>query len=308
MKKWQRKLRRMMLSRAWKHLDNCHPKFKMVRSEKGHRVLWDESELGLVRTATSLRVSDDSNVFIVAAGPSLQKIDLKRIPPHHSISLNGSIKKFLHDDILPTHCIIADHRVFDVCWDFIELSIKSGANCFFPFTGISHICERDPGLIEQHDNIYLIESVDKHYDKPRMTAEEFYNAYRDHKDIYLSPQHNRARGTIGFSTNAELGFFSSKTVAVWATQLAVALGYRYTHLIGMDLGGTGKAYFDEKYSHNTVPDFLPVYDPYIKVCFELARQAAEERGIKIYNLSARSTLPDEIIEKIDFDTVLSRYA
>ncbi len=305
MKKWQRKLRRALLTRNWKHLDTCHPQFKMVRTDAGHQVIWRGAKLSVVRSATSIKAPENTSAFIIAAGPSLKDIDLRRIPPHHSISLNGSIKRFIQADVIPTHCVIADHRVFDVCWEFVEQSIKSGAKCFFPFSGISHLCERNPELLQQHDNIYLIESVDKHYDKPRLSAKQFYDIYHNHIDIYLSPDHNRARGTIGFSTNAELGFFSSKTVAVWATQLAVALGYQYTYLIGMDLGGTGKTYFDSKYSHNIAPDFLPVYNPYIKVCFELGRQAAEDKGVNIYNLSANSTLSGEIIEKINFDTALT---
>jgi Kdo-III transferase WaaZ len=302
MNKLQRKIRRMCLGKNWKHLDTLHPDFCLKRTETGHEVCWRGKQKGIVQSVVPLKNAFSGSCFIVATGPSLAGIDLRLIEGFDTISLNGAIRKFGEAGFAPTHAVAVDRRIFERCPGFISESIQSGANCFFSPVGISRMCEQGISLPD-HGRCYLLESIAKKYDRPRMTDPQFFKHYRSRNGIYLSDECPDAGGIVGFSCDAESGFFSCKTVAGWAVQLAAWMGYRQIFILGMDLGGTGMKHFyaTEK---NKKPDFLRDFEPYIRVSFEMAGRAAGEHGFSIYNLSEHSTLSGTIIPKMTLDQAL----
>ncbi|THF57659.1 hypothetical protein [Pseudothauera rhizosphaerae] len=296
-------IRRLRLGTAYRHQLTCHPDFGLERHEDGCSVLWRGRRVGRVGLVGPLKNRYGDHCFTVATGPSLGEVDLGRLAGHDCISLNCAIRKFAEAGMRPRHCVIVDRRIFENQWECVRDSITSGANCFFSAVGLSRICEREPELLG-HDNIFLIEAIGRRFGFPGVDKERFHAAYRDDPEVVLDPEHAAQARTIGFSLNADKGFFPGKTVATWAVQLACFLGYRSNYILGMDLGGTGKAHF---YGDNRMrpPDFLKDYDPYIRVAFELARRAADDRGFRIFNLSAHSTLPAEIIPKISLEEALA---
>jgi len=302
MKKITSLFRRLALGSQFKHQYNCHPKFNLLRELNGCKIIWDNQVVAEIPYAHTLQNSFKSNCFIIASGPSLAEINLTEIADYETISLNCAIKKFIDVNLKPTHCIIVDHRVFERQWNCVELSILSGANCFFSYEGLSRICERDPKLLT-HGNIYLIESVTRKYGVPRLSKELCKKTFSIDPDFFIDNSLTESARSIGFSCNLEKGLFSGKTVATWAVQLAYCLGYRQLFIIGMDLGGTGKKHFYQD-NNNPSPDFLKDYEPYIRICFELARQASIAKQFAIYNLSKDSTLPHEIIPKVDIAEAL----
>ncbi|MBL1320457.1 MAG: hypothetical protein COA63_005275 [Methylophaga sp.] len=302
--KIQLKLRRLRLGKRFKHQYSCHPKFHIQRGDLTHDIFWHNKKVAQVGGLKSIKKTFQGNCFTVAAGPSLNEIDFQQLKPFDCISLNCSIKKFSDQGFQPKHCIIIDRRVFENDWKCIEASILSGANCYFSAVGLSRICERDPSLLNQ-GNIFLIEGIGRQFGLPRPSVPEFYKKYQHDSDIYLA-DNILTRGAIGFSLNAEKGFFYGKTVATWAVQLAPYLGYKNNYILGMDLGGTGKSYFDSSDRTSIPYDFISLYDPYIKVCFEQAQRAAKENDFCLYNLSQYSTLPNDIVTKISFDDVIKQ--
>ncbi len=298
------KIRRIRLGRQFQHQYTCHPSFNIQRGDHHHQIIWKGKHIADVGNIKTLKHTFKNHCFIIASGPSLNEIDFQRLAPFDCISLNCSIRKLTEQHIEPKHCVIVDRRAFENDWDCIEASILSGANCYFSAVGISRICEQKPELLKQN-NIYLIEAIGRQFNLPRPTMDEFQQRYQNDPDIFLDPK-VISRGTIGYSLNAEKGFFNSRTVAAWAVQLAPYLGYKHLNIIGMDLGGTGKSYFDSS-NHTAIPyDFIDLYDPYIKVCFEQAQRASKIGGFQIYNLSQHSTLPDEIVPKISFEQALEQ--
>ena len=303
MLKLQSILRRLKLGEKFKHQYNCHPGFDLRRGQNSCKVIWKKSEIAEIPYASSIQGQFSDSCFIVASGPSLAEIDLTKIASYDSISLNCAIKKFNEFHIKPTHCIIVDHRVFERQWQCVKDTILSGANCFFSYEGLSRICEQDPALLRT-GKIYLIESISRQFNIARHDKAAFLAMYRDDADVFLDKNLLEYCRSIGFCGNLKKGVFSGKTVATWAVQLAYGLGYKQQFIIGMDLGGTGKSHFyaDGK---NPAPDFMKDYEPHIRGCFELAKQASQARGFSIYNLSKHSTLPHEIIPKISLDEALS---
>lgn len=303
MNKLTRYYRRFRLNKDYKHQYRCHPSFGIIRTEEGKIVVtWKNHEIAMLGNISALKNSFSGSCFTIATGPSLNEIDLRLSSDYNSISLNCAIKKFSEYKLKPTHCIIIDYRIFEKNWECVKESILSGAYCFFSDVGLSRICEREPELLK-YNNIYLIEGIGRKFGIARPTASEFHLRYDNDKDIFMDAGFPDDRGTIGFSCDAEKGFFTGKTVATWAVQLACYLGYKNNYIAGMDLGGTGKSYFYGK-GNSRVPDFIRAYEPSIRVSFEQARRAAEKLGFSIYNLSENSTLSHNIIPKISYAEAL----
>lgn len=305
MNKLTRIYRRFRLGKKYEHQYRCHPDFGIIRNDNGAIVVtWKNHEVATLGRISELRNSFSGSCFTVATGPSLNEIDLGLSSDYDSISLNCAIKKFSEYKLKPTHCIIIDYRIFEKNWECVKESILSGAYCFFSDVGLSRICEREPELLK-HKNIYLVEGIGRQFGIARPTVNEFHLRYDNDNEIFIDAEFPNDRGSIGFSCNAEKGFFTGKTVALWAVQLACFLGYKCNYIAGMDLGGTGKSYFYGK-GNSRVPDFIRAYEPSIRVSFEQARRAAEKLGFSIYNLSEYSTLSGNIIPKISYAEALVR--
>lgn len=294
--------RRVRLGEKFKHQYHCHPSFNIRRSNDACTILWNNQKIATIPYAHQLQNTYHSSCFVIASGPSLAEVDLKSIAGYDTISLNCAIKKFNDAAINPTHCIIVDHRIFDKQWACVKASILSGANCFFSYDGLSNICAREPQLLT-HGNIFLVESITRKFGIPRPSSSACQKNFHNDSEVYMDAKLPELCRSVGFSTNLEKGLFSGKTVATWATQLGVALGYKHIFIVGMDLGGTGKKHFYAD-NNNKTPDFMRDYEPHIRACFELARNASLAEGFEVYNLSKDSTLPHEIIPKITIEEAL----
>ncbi len=302
MKKLQSIFRRFRLGEKFKHQYSCHPDFDIQRHADSCTIIWQKRAVADIALAHTLSNKFTGACFTVATGPSLADVDLKRIASFETISLNCAIKKFSDANLKPTHCIIIDRRIFENQWACVKESILSGANCFFSYVGLSRICEREPELLK-HGNIYLIESISRKFGIARTSKADFQKSLFSDTEVFLDEQLPELCRSVGFSTNLEKGLFSGKTVATWAVQLGVALGYQQNFIIGMDLGGTGKKHFYAD-GNNAPPDFMRDYEPYIRACFEQAKRASRAKGFDVYNLSKDSTLPHEIIAKISIEEAL----
>lgn len=302
MNKLQAIFRRFRLGKKFKHQYSCHQDFGMVRHADSCTILWKKQAVAEIALAHTLSNKFSGACFTIATGPSLADVDLNRVTSFETISLNCAIKKFTEANLKPTHCIIVDHRVFENQWACVKDSIHSGANCFFSYVGLSRICEREPELLK-FGNIYLIESISRKFGIPRASQIECQNSFFNDPEIFVDAKLPELCRSVGFSIDLKKGLFSGKTVATWAVQLGVALGYQQNFILGMDLGGTGKNHFYTEVN-NKLPDFMRDYEPYIRVCFEQAKRASMATGFDVYNLSKDSTLPHEIIPKISFEEAL----
>ncbi len=294
--------KRILLGNRFKHQYTCHAQFDISREEDYCKIFFKGQLIADIPYSHKLSNQFNGVCFTVATGPSLADVNLELIKAYDTISLNCAITKFNAQNIKPKHCVIIDRRIFENQWDCVRASILSGANCFFSYVGLSRICEKEPALL-QHGNIYLIESISRKYGVSRRSIDECKQDFLNDSEIYLDKDLIDYCRVIGFSTNLKKGLFSGKTVATWATQLALCLGYQHHFILGMDLGGTGKKHFYAN-ENNGSPDFIKDYEPYIRSCFELANKVYIDKGLKIYNLSEKSTLPDSIIKKITIEQAL----
>ena len=278
---------------------HTHQDFELRRTGEEHAVYWQHRRVASVKSYHQLKNAFGGCCFIVGSGPSLTDLDIGRIARFDAITLNGAILKYTQAGLAPRHHHMAHRTVFRRHLDYARAGLECGAQCFFPYLGISNLCETEPSLLSR-PNLYLYESIDKQHDRPRLSAQQFYDTYSEVPGIYLSSAYRDRRGTIGFNYQTDHGFFTSNTVSVSALQIAFYLGYSTIFLLGMEFGATGKSYF---YNHTPEADndLMKNYDPDIKVCFELARQAALDHAVKIYNLTPHSLLTPDIVPKITLE-------
>ena len=103
------------------------------------------------------------------------------------------------------------------------------------------------------------------------------------------PEKMDAKFRVGWSARPEWGFFSGRTVTFAALQVAVRLGARDIEIIGMDLGGKGRAYQEPV---NERPSYLlDHYAAYVLPSFELMSRALAATGVRVKNLSPVCPLP-----------------
>lgn len=71
----------------------------------------------------------------------------------------------------------------------------------------------------------------------------------------------------------------------------------------MELGATGSGHFDNV-DDIRANSLAKDYEPDIRVCFELARKAADEHGVSFFNLTPVSLLSSDIIPRITLSDAL----
>lgn len=99
----------------------------------------------------------------------------------------------------------------------------------------------------------------------------------------------RLLGSRGFSFDLEEGIYSGYTVAHFALQVAVWMGFAEIYLLGLDLqlDGNRTHFFghDHRSENHEATEF-----PKMRDCLALAADALRGTSTRVYNLSPRSTL------------------
>ena len=298
------KLRKWRLGPRHRHLVCWGRYFALRRHGVLHEMYCRGRHIASARNISQIKNSFNGPCFILGAGPSLGEIDVARLRGFDLMTLNGAISKLLDHGLAPRHHVMIDRRAFEKQFPIVRAALESAENCFFSHSGAARICERDAELLKS-PRLYLLEAIGERYDEPKLNPAEFHARFSAEPGIYLSPDH-QSGSRIGFSCAGDHGFFASRTVAVWAVQLAYYLGYREIYLLGMEFGATGAGHFYDAASvaaHNTL---MKAYDPNIKVCFELAAKAAAERGFEIFNLTPRSLLSANTVPRMSLEDALAR--
>lgn len=269
---------------------------KLIRS-----VLWPATTLRRQYLMMSYSKSADSKhiqtlknthlgerCFVIGNGPSLCPEDLERIKDEESFASNGIFHIFEKTQWRPSYYLSTDN-------DFIAANIKSikqnGAY---------------PKFINYKSSIY------GRTDKNNITY--LYLAGKFHIDP-CAPQVKKLSDDISKYASCV------HTVTVTAIELAVYMGFKKIYLLGVD----------NNYAKKIGPDGHIYNDPSVKAdyfagmkdangkenssvsvqsvdamnySYELAKDFAEEHGIKIYNATRGGML--EAFERVDFDELMKK--
>ena len=232
-------------------------------------------------------------VSIVASGPSALDHDWNdlRGGRRFVIAVNGSTTILAQAGIKPDLMVVIDDKF-----------CVSGARHFAAAAGVPLVIESIAGatwaaLAPDDFNsrtVSFLERVNAWYAIPKVSAAELARLNDESGRPWALPEKMDANFRVGWSARPEWGFFSGRTVTFAALQVAVRLGGRDIEIIGMDLGGKGRAYQEPV---NARPSYLEAhYAEYVLPSFQLMARALANTGVRVSNLSPVCPLPREIFE------------
>jgi KDO transferase-3 len=291
------------------HMRKLHPDFRLEPSgrEPGQLdVLWKRKPVARVRPASGLAGRESGgDCFVIATGPSVADLDLRRLTDRTCIGVNGSILKAAESDLTLDYYVVTDRTFANDRFELLRQALRSPARCVFSFRVLSEICEREPALLERED-VYLLPELNFVYGEPKRSPEAF-DAWADRQpDLLLHPEARRMAGRVGFSKSLEKGVFTGQTVVFCALQLAHAIGFGRVFILGMDLGGPQADYrrFYEAEGLTSRTRLGEDFEPIIRPSFELVGRVRDEDGFEVYNLSPESRLAGAVVPKLGYEEAL----
>lgn len=111
--------------------------------------------------------------------------------------------------------------------------------------------------------------------------------------------------SIGFSLDLEQGFFDARTVAFLALQLAYHVGFRQVFLVGVDLDQAAGRFYENDDSERSPCGLDQHFETRILPSLKLMADRVVGERFRVYNLSANSRIPGDVIPKIDVQTMRS---
>lgn len=216
--------------------------------------------------------------FIVATGPSLRMEDLANLKNEITFSMNSIINLYDRTDFRPTYYIIQDGNVERRLHDKL--------------IGLTH----EASFMGIGDVSCVKEVITSKQAKAYENSFEFYNllvAYH----LYEMSYGDGEKIPSSFSCDGETGFYDGCTVTYSAIQLACYMGFDEIYLLGCDTNHAG--HVDDKSN----PNKKGTNDTWYALihAYEVAKEYADEHGIKIYNATRGGML--EVFPRVDFDTL-----
>lgn len=284
------KVRRWLLGREYRHMAKIYPRFKMEKKNNEYTIYWKGKKVAESLGFDVLRKKGLKNIFLVGSGPSLISVDPSLFADKTICTMNGSIQFFLDVGITPTYHVISDESFVENRWELVKKVLEQDELIgFYTPQALSEICKRDASLLNSRKFI-VFENHFKNYGEKAL----------EYSDILKMSLTNdcliTGDGKIGFSLDSRLGVFSAHTVMYFALQLMYFLGFRQFCLLGFDLGGSKRRFYEDGVS--ATPSHLDRdYDKAIYPSFEVVSKLVEQGDFQVYNCTAESRLPSDLIQK-----------
>ena len=290
MNKYLYKTRRWVLGREYRHMAKIYPGFKMEKKDDGYTIYWKGKKVSDSLGFEVLRKRELKNIFLVGSGPSLGGVDPYLFTDKATCTLNGSIQFFLDVGIVPTYHVISDESFVENRWELVKKVLEQDELIgFYTPQALSEICKRDASLLNGRKFI-VFENHFKNYGEKALDYSDVLNMSLADDRLITSD------GKIGFSLDSSLGVFSAHTVMYFALQLMYFIGFRQFFLLGFDLGGSKRRFYEDGAS--ATPSHLDRdYDSAIYPSFEVVSRLVEQGVFQVYNCTPESRLPSSLIQK-----------
>lgn len=227
---------------------------------------------------------DNGSLRIICSGPSAGDLDRQSLQGDSAtLALNGSHAIVGGESHRFSYYLVADVGFVTRQWESFVAGVKKSRTLLVDHRVLRELLERDASLLDGR-RLVLFNLAKRPYRRP-----------------CSEPRHDPAQGLYyngreEFSTNAEHGFVTGKTVAYLALQLAVAMGYRRIAYYGLDLGGTRRFYTETNPEQSMLDKD---YREFIEPCFAWGAEICRSLGVEVVNASTVSRLPDTIFPRMD---------
>jgi Kdo-III transferase WaaZ len=278
-----------------------HPHFSLQlhSTDNPGAVLWNNK---LVTTAIPVSHLAGKHAgeaaFVVASGPSVNKLDISPLERHLTFCVNGSFLKFKSKGFSPDYAVICDAGFVSERWEIVQETIASDTHCLFTPAVLSRICQLGVNVLKNR-KVSVIQTHFRHYGQKAMEPDVIARLSETDEDLISQD------GRIGFSLNPLKGLFSAHTVAHLPVQLCWYLGVRKVFILGMDLSaGKVPARFYEQGTSATATHLDRDYAKHIEPAFRIAGEMSASHNFRVYNLSENSRLPGTVLPKISLQNAL----
>lgn len=228
---------------------------------------------------------------LVATGPSALNFDWSSLEggQRQIWAVNGASSLLADRDLRCDYLIVTDHRFAKDGAEYIELAVRLGARLLFSYEAAAGFAATRPEVLRSV-KFHVFEKVDSWYGLPRLGGQKLAALNGSSGGPFvLDPS---LRHGVGWSHDPVYGVFPGRTVAFAALQLMVWSGARDIEVVGLDLGGKGRAYQEDV---PTVSHLERDKAGYILPAFACMARALAGTGIRIANLSQVSPLPAQLV-------------
>ena len=249
-----------------------------------------------------LRNSRSGAVFIIASGPSVAEFPLKDYAQVPMIAMNGSIARFEQEGVRPFFYLCDDAGVAEKKSTAVASGIHLSQWAALGMEAMKRLYAKEPQAL-QAENLLLMERVNRWADVPQRSDRAFAWSARKDPDFVMNwSLLSQAANRLGFSRNFGRGYFSARTIAYVAIQLAYYLGFDKVFLVGVDMNSSLGQFYDPagvQVKSRLDDDF----DGHILPNFSLLARQVIDSGFQVFNLSRESRLPGELIPKVNLAQV-----
>ncbi|NKF21648.1 hypothetical protein [Solimonas marina] len=224
------------------------------------------------------------NVHIVLSGPSISRIDAPDLLLQGArITVNGSFQILADGGVHSDLYLISDVGYVRRQWSSVQAGIANARALAVDHRVALELARRDPDLFDRIPT-YLFDNLQRPYRQSSAWWRRFSPA-----ELAMDGQR------CAFSNDADIGFYPSRTVAFLALQIAAAQRPRRIVLFGLDLS-EGRYYAEATPERSMLQQD---YAEYIAPDFRFAADLLRNTSIEVINASLQSTLPGDILPRVD---------
>ncbi len=216
-----------------------------------------------------------ATVSVVGSGPSMEGVDPASLPGL-PILLNGAVTLAPRLG-RPAMLAIEDERFVWRRFGLVREALPEGAVCLFSVAVLRAVAERDAAWLARHE-VFLLDNLLKPYGARRRAVDA-----PELADVIVGIRD----GAV--SRDPAAGVVIAGTVALSATQVALALAGERVALAGVDLTNAAAPRFYER-SGDVAPSGLAAGQARILAGFAAARALARERGLRLETVTPGSAL------------------
>ena len=240
--------------------------------------------------------SYQGTVVVLASGPSAKNFPIEACP-YPIVAVNGSILMFEGLAARPFYYLCDDPNFVKQRPDLLALGIEKAENVALSRSCFEEAQQR--GIVfSPETNFYLLERAIHLAGSRALSARKFAWSIRKDKNLHSGFSFWRRKpNTIGFSRNLSKGYFSARTIAYVAVQLACHLGFSRVCIAGVDLNPeSGRGYQEQTPLSSTLVKDFPEH--ILPSFIFMKRHIIKSGEFEVYNLSDASRLPERVIPRM----------
>ncbi len=238
-----------------------------------------------------LRNSTDRPAILVATGPTANDFDWSSLSDGRRLvwAVNGAPTLLANRGLKCDFLVITDHRFARDGAGHIELAAEQGATLLFSYEAAVGFAATRPAILSRTP-FHVFDKVNAWFGLPTLSAADLTRLNAQSSHPFALP--NQPALGVGWSHDPTLGVFAGRTVAFAALQLVVWSGSRQIEIVGLDLGGSTRAYGEV----NPVVSHLEKdYRDYILPSFQCMAAALSESSVRMFHHSTTSPLPRHLV-------------